>query len=195
MTSEELINAIKYLVTAFGGMTVVCVALITWLGQLSQKRILQNEQHNLSTRLKKIEHELAIEKSTYEHYLELIMNYYSTYYEHYRLCQFACEVELIKNPDGSISNTKRTFNSKLDTFINKWSEQEGKVRLLLPSDILEIHSESIQAFNDVRDAVSKSNNSDDTINNKIEAFKRLHSVKEKMEIALRKFLRTENLLK
>lgn len=52
MTSEELINAIKYLVPAFGGMTVVCVALITWLGQLSQKRILQNEQHNLSTRLK-----------------------------------------------------------------------------------------------------------------------------------------------
>lgn len=195
MTNEEVVNVIEHLLTVFGGITFVCVALITWLGQLYQKRILQNEQHKLSTSLKKLENELALEKSSYEHYLELIMNYYSTYYDHYRLCQHACEADAIRNPDGSITNTKNTFDSQLDVFLKKWSAQEGKVRLLLPTEILEIHEESIQAFNNVRDAVRKFKNSDETKAGKISAFKNLHTVKIKMESSLRIFLRTESLLK
>lgn len=195
MSNDELFILIIELFQLFGGLPVAVVALITFLGVISQKRILQKEQHELSENLKRLENELSLEKSSYDHYLELIMNYYSTYYDHYRLCQYACGADAIRNPDGSITYTKHEFDSKLDAFLNKWSEQEGKIRLLLPAEILNIHENSIQAFNEVKKAVNKFQNSEETRILKIVAFDKLHLVKNEMEKSLRAFLRTESLLK
>lgn len=195
MPNDEIVVLVDELLKIFGGVTIVCVGLITWIGVLFQQRILQKEQHKLSETLQKLQNELELEKSSYEHYLELIMNYYSTYYDHYRLCQHACEADAIKNPDGSITNTKITFDSQLDEFLKKWSAQEGKIRLLLPAEILSTHEESIKAFNEVRAAVNKFKNSNETRAVKLAAFENLHRVKNEMEKLLRAFLRTESLLK
>ena len=195
MPNDEMIILVNELLKLFGGVTIVCVGLITWIGVLFQQRILQKEQHKLSAIIQNLQNELELEKSSYEHYLELIMNYYSTYYDHYRLCQHACEADAIRSPDGSITNTRTIFDSQLDAFLEKWSAQEGKIRLLLPAEILSTHEKSIEAFNEVRAAVSKLNKSNETRAVKLAAFENLHKVKNEMEKLLRAFLRTESLLK
>ncbi|MEI8602638.1 hypothetical protein P4S55_18415 [Shewanella sp. PP-Sp27a-2] len=195
MNENEIVSAIKELLFAFGGVTVVSVALAGWLGSLWQKRILQKEQNTLIQKLESYRHELGLAKTSYDHYLELILDYYNNYYQHYRLCQRACNADVHSQPDGIITNTKDDFDAGLDKFMENWASQEGKIRILLPSELLGLHKRSIDAFNQVKRAVNKFNYDNETRQDKHEAFLQLDTVKTELEYALRKFLRTEELLK
>ncbi len=195
MNEEAVIGIFEVYLGVFGGATVVLVALINWIFSLWQKRILQKEQAILLERIEGVKKELGFEKSSYDHYLGLVMDYYNMYYRHYRLCQRAAFADGHREDDGSITRTKDDFCNGLEAFLSEWVLQEGKMRLLLPSEILDIHEESIKAFNRMKEAVFEFNNSDEARERKIEAFRDVEQVKSRLEASLREFLRTERLLK
>jgi len=169
--------------------------LAGWLGTIWAKRILQNEGAKLNEALEAIKHELSLEKSSYEHYLDLIIEYYRVFYRHYRSCQRAAHADAHRLPDGSITHTKDEFLKSLDSFLEDWSEKEGAIRLLLPKKAMELHEEAVSLFNRFKDAVEEFDSDDHSRQAKQEAFVPIHDLKTRMEEVLREFLRTEKLLK
>ena len=184
MAIEDALALVGAVAVSFGGGAVIVIGLSTYLGDLWAKRILQNEHH-----------ELGLAKSSYDHYLDLILEYYQVFYRHYRMCQRAANADGHRLPDGTITSTQDEFLEALDSFLIDWAAQEGKIRLLLPSRILALHCEAIDSFNVFKRAVEGFRKDDATRQAKVEAFRKVESVKSQLEDALREFLRTEKLLK
>ena len=184
MAIEDALALVGAVVVSFGGGAVIVIGLSSYLGDLWAKRMLQNEQH-----------ELGLAKSSYDRYLDLILEYYQVFYRHYRMCQRAANADAHRLPDGTITFTQDEFLEALDGFLVDWAAQEGKIHLLLPSRILELHGEAIDCFNVFKRAVEGFRKDDTTRQAKVEAFRKVEGVKSKLEDALREFLRTEKLLK
>src|SRR3989344_984075 len=87
MATDDILKIVALILASCGGGAVVVVGLASWLGNLWAGRILQTERGRLDTQLEALRHELGITKSAYEHHLDLILDYYATFYRHYRLCQ------------------------------------------------------------------------------------------------------------
>lgn len=166
------------------GGAVIVIGLSSYLGDLWAKRILQTEHH-----------ELGLAKSSYDHYLDLILEYYQVFYRHYRMCRRAANADGHRLPDGTITSTQDEFFVALDGFLTDWAAKEGKIRLLLPSRILALHDEAIDGFNGFKKAVDAFRKDDKTRQAKMDAFKNVEGIKSRLEEALREFLRTEKLLK
>ncbi|MNY35300.1 hypothetical protein D3C86_1696990 [compost metagenome] len=137
-------------------------------------------------------------KSSYDRYMDFILDYYSAFYRHYRRCQRTAHVDATRYPDGSIIYTRQAFLDELDIFVSEWNASEGKIRLLLPSSVLEIHENAVECFNVFHELVKSQ--PDDIVTEeyrlkRVDAFKNIESVKIDLEIRLREFLRTERLLK
>ena len=184
MGIEDALTLVGAVAVSFGGGAVIVIGLSSYLGDLWAKRILQNEQH-----------ELGLARSSYDHYLDLILEYYQVFYRHYRMCQRAANADGHRLPDGTITSTQHEFLKTLDSFLIDWAAQEGRIRLLLPSRILALHGEAIDGFNVFKRAVEGFRKDDATRQAKVEAFRKIESVKSRLEDALREFLRTEKLLK
>jgi hypothetical protein len=184
MTLEDAFMLVGVAAASFGGGAAIVTALIRWLADFFSKRTLQRDLH-----------ELGLAKASYDHYLDLILEYYRTFYKHYRLCQRAANADGHRQPDGQITYTQEDFAAGLDTFLVDWAAQEGKIRLLLPSRILAIHEEAIDCFNQFKRTIDQFRKNDATRKQKEEAFAAVGSVKSRMEDALRQLLRTEKLLK
>jgi hypothetical protein len=196
MGMQDAFTLIAGVAVSFGGGAAIVIALSGYLADLWAKRALQREGSELHAKLEEFKHELSLAKSSYDHYLDLILEYYRVFYRHYRMCQRAASSDAVRAiPDGPIVFTKDEFFSNLEVFLAEWDAQEGKIRLLLPAKLLELHSEAIDAFNDFKDAVADFRKDDPTRKAKEEAFSKVERVKIQVETALREFLRTENLLK
>lgn len=180
---------------AFGGWAVVVAALTHYFADLFARRALQREAARFSERLADLSHELKLRESSYEKHLDLLLDYYSIFYRHYRLCQNATNQDAHKYPDGNIVKTKDVFFEQLDHYLSESKAQEGKARLVLPVHLLELHEESIAAFNEFKDAMKQTKYDEAFYESKIKAFAKIHSVKQRLEAGLREFLRTEHLLK
>ncbi len=192
----ETLRHISATVAKAVGLSVAIVGgLVVWLGRLWLRRILQSENAEHSRRLEELKHDLALGKSTYDQYLELILSYYSTFYRHYRLCQRAANADGHRQPDGTITSTKDDFFDGLDAYLAEVKEREGALRLLLPSGILAIHERSLGAFNEFKHAVDGFKKTDETRERKRKAFQKVDNIKTELEGAIREFLRVENLLK
>lgn len=196
MSTEDLLRVVGLVLATFGGGAVIVVGLASWLGQLWATRILQGEKAKLDTNLESIRHELGITKSAYEHHLDLVLDYYATFYQHYRLCQRTAASDAHRTlPDGQITHTKDEFIAALDGFIAKWAAQEGRIRLLLPARLLAIHEEAVVQFNEFKRAVWAFTPEEPMPRQKELVFRRIEDTKSRLETALRDYLRTENLLK
>ena len=195
MTLSDLLLVVSAVAVSFGGGAVIVIGLSGWLGNLWAKRILQNESAVLQINLEQLRHEMALSKSSYEHYLDLILNYYSTFYRHYRLCQRTANADAHRKTDGEITYTKEEFLSKLDQFLKDWNNQEGHIRLLLPAKLLAVHEDAIKCFNEFKRIIDAFQHDGESHEKKKTAFRAIDEVKSRMEDLLREFLRTENLLK
>jgi len=196
MTVQDALTLIGAIAVSFGGGAAIVVGLSTYLADLYAKRTLQREGAEIQKSLEAIKHELGLEKSSYEHYLDWILEYYRVFYRHYRLCQRTASADAHRAlPGGLISDTRDEFFSKLDGFLADWAEQEGRIRLLLPGKLLQLHGEAIDCFNDFKDAVDGFRKDDKTRQAKVDAFAKVENVKTRLESALREFLRTERLLR
>jgi hypothetical protein len=195
MNFEDILKLLGSVAISFGGGAVIVVALSGWLADLWAKRILQHEDASLKEKIEDLRHELGLAKSSYDHYLDLILEYYRVFFRHYRSCQRADSADAHRQPDGKITFTKDEFLSDLDTFLVDWAAQEGKIRLLLPSRILALHTEAVDCFNRFKRAIDDFCEDEESHIEKKEAFLAVHDVKSRMEESLREFLRTEKLLK
>ena len=194
MTTEELIKIVGLILASFGGGAAIIIALSSWLGNLWAKRILQHERGRIEAELAAIRHELSIVRTSYEHHLNLLLNYYDTFWRHYRMCQEAANVDATRDRDGNITDTKDKFLNALGSFLEEWLSKEGQIRLILPEPLMECHEAAINAFNRFRDAIDAFDTSPETRQEKEDAFLEIHSIKDNMEEGLRKFLRTERFL-
>lgn len=195
MALSDALTLIAAVTLSFGGGAAMVIALSGWLGDLWAKRILQRERASLQGQLEELKHELGLAKSSYEHYVDLILDYYKIFYRHYRMCQRTAHADAHSQPGGEITYTKDEFLTALDTFLSDSAAQEGAIRLLLPAKALELHSEAIDCFNKFKSAVDRFKGTDQTRKAKKDAFLAIESVKSRMETTLREFLRTEKLLK
>lgn len=195
MSLEDTLTLLGAVAVSFGGGAAIVIALSGWLADLWAKRTLQREQASMQEKLEELRLELSLAKSSYDHYLDLILDYYRVFYRHYRLCQRTANADAIRETDGRISYTKDEFLAALDEFLVDWAAQEGKIRLLLPFTVLVLHCEAVDCFNRFKQAVDGFQENEETRKEKMDAFLAVDSVKSKMEEALRDFLRTEHLLK
>lgn len=195
MTIGEILTVASTVTLSFGGGAVIVIGLSGWLGNIWAKRILQNESAALQRKLEELRHEMALTKSSYEHYLDLILNYYSTFYRHYRLCQRTASADAHRTPDGEITHTKDEFLAQIDQFLREWADQEGRIRLLLPAKIMSVHEDAIKCFNDFKRAIDAFKHDEESHEKKKVTFRAVDEVKSRMEVLLREFLRTEQLLK
>lgn len=180
---------------AFGGWAVVVAALTHFLAETFAKRALQREAAKFSEKLADLGHELKLRESAYAKHLDLLLDYYSTFYRHYRLCQNAANQDAHQLPDGSIIKTKDVFFEQLDHYLSESKAQEGKARLVLPAHLLALHEESISVFNEFKNTMKRTMYDEVFHESKSQTFAKLHSTKERLEDGLREFLRTEHLLK
>lgn len=191
-----MMGLVAAVAASFGTGAAVVIGLSRWLGGLWASRILQNERAGFERALSDHVHELGLAKSSYDRYLELILDYYSMFYEQYRFCQRVSAADAYRHKETGITvHTKGEFLSKLDEILEEWARREGKIRLLLPSAILEIHMEAISAFNAFKRSVEEFDTTHETRAAKEQAFVEVDRVKKCMESSLRAFLRTEHLLK
>ena len=181
---EDLPTALLAVLGAFGGWAVIVAALTHYLGNLFAKRTLQREAERFTSKLTNFGHELKIRESSYDKHLDLLLSYYAAFYRHYRICQNATNYDAHRFEDGTIINTRDTF----------WNNLEGSARLLLPSSLLELHEESVAAFNAFKDVMKRTTYDDKYQSDKREAFSRILVIQAKLEDGLRKYLRTEHML-
>lgn len=196
MGIQDALTLLGAVALSFGGGAAVVIALSSYLADMWAKRTLQREGSGLQAKLEEFKHELGLARSSYDHYLDLILEYYRVFYRHYRMCQRTAGADAHRTlPDGPIVFTKDEFLNNLGAFLVEWGAQEGKIRLLLPAKLLELHAEAMEAFNEFKDSVAEFRKDGPTRKAKEDAFLTIESVKVRMESALREFLRTENLLK
>ena len=190
----ELSSLLLQVLALFGGWTVVVAGLVYYIGDLHAKRVLLREASKLSEQVAALGHELSLRQSSYERHLDLILAYYSSFYRHYRACQAAAERDAIELPDGKRVSMKDQFFEQLKDYLARSAQDEGQLRLILPSKVLAIHSETIRVFNEFKRVMERNLYDEDFHIGKTSAFLELHELKEQLESALREFLRTEHLL-
>ena len=118
----------------------------------------------------------------------LILDYYATFYRHYRLCQRTASADAHRElPDSEIKYTRDEFIDSLDAFIADWTAQEGKIRLLLPAALLVIHDEAIVKFNEFKRAVEAFTPAEPIPRKKALVFGEIEQIKSKLEEGLEIF--------
>lgn len=194
VTPDEISNLLLKVLSAFGGWTVVVGALFYYLGDMFSKRTLQREASALSRQVTALGHELSLRKSSYDKHLDLLLEYYSSFYRHYRACQAAAEKDAVELTDGTRVSMKDRFFEELDDYLARSAIAEGKIRLILPANALKLHGETIRVFNEFKRVMQRKLYDDEFHNKKASIFAELHLLKDELEKALREFLRTEHLL-
>lgn len=196
MTLQEFLSWIGAAVVAIGGVGAIVVAVTKWLGDFWAQELLQKHSAVLEADLEKVRHDLSLAKASYDHRLGLILDYYAFFYRHYRLCQRTASADAHRQlPDGPVVYTKDAFLNTVDQFIVDWSNQEGRIRLLLPTPLLALHEEAVECFNKFKQAVDKFSIEDyEAQRRKEKAFEAVEDLKKRFESGLRSFLRTEKLL-
>ena len=184
------------ILTSLGGGALIVAALFQWLGELTAKRIIQKEQGEILKSIEELKQELGLMKSNYEKNAEWIIEFYSMFYRHYQLASRVARADIIKHPDKPDENTKNNYMDQVDKLAEEWNRKQGVARILLPSNILELHETSIEKFNDFKDSVKGFDCNNPKSRTKVEdCFQEIHRLKDEMENRVRQYLRSEELAK
>lgn len=139
--------------------------------------------------------EYAIRKSFYKNNISIILKFYSIHYAYYRLCQQVTLPDIIIDQSGNRISAKEYFKNNLGRIIKDLADIEGKIRLILPKDILEVHDLLLIDFNTFRDTMYSYNNPEDKPKEKlITNFKKIDKSKINLEKLLKKYLRSEKII-
>lgn len=178
---------IERLVSIFGGVAAITLA---FFGKSILIRIASKYNEKTLTKLEEVKTEMAFSQKSYESQLPFIVDYYTLFYEHYRSCQQYADSEIIRHPDTEDNCTKILFENSLDQFIIDWKKIEPRIRLILPRDAYILHNEVTESFNQFnRESKKLSSNCFDQKKKLRELFSDIHSIKERIELLLREYLR------
>lgn len=184
------------IIASLGGAGALIIALSSYIGKLWASKILEADRQKYQQELQKLIHNLSVRKTAYEKYLDLIVNYHDLIYKHYRLCQQTEHADIIRHPEQGEYSTKEDFMEKIDNFVEEMGSVEGKLRIILPQEILDIHNELVGDFNEFKDIVKKFDNSSESSDrHKLnEAMKNIVSRQKLLEQSIRNLLRTQDVL-
>ena len=184
------------ILVSLGGAGAVLIALSSYLGKIWASKILESDRQKYQRELEQLTHSLSIRKTAYDRYLDLIVSYHDVIYKHYRLCQQTEHADIIRHPERGEYKTKEKFISKIDDFVEEVRAVEGKLRIILPEAILEIHNELVGEFNEFKHILDNYNNSteSDDRHRLHEAMSKIVSRQKQLEQSLRNLLRTQNVL-
>ena len=179
--------------SAIGGTSLTIFLGRKWIEKKFSEN-LEEFKSNLVKELDIIRHELNLIRSSFEGNIEYVFEYFSIFYRYYRLCQEAALVDIVKTKEGKFLKTRERFIDNLDQVVEEWMLIEGRIRLILPDNIVVIHEKSIEAFNAFRGLVKSYKKEQDKPRKELEsAFKEVHKIKDEMASALRTYLRTEKM--
>ncbi|KKK85211.1 hypothetical protein LCGC14_2775560, partial [marine sediment metagenome] len=123
MNYEDIFKIFGLVVASLSTSAVVVIALSSWLGKLWMGRILQEEKAAIDKQLGAIRHELELTQSSYEHHLDLILDYYALVYKHYQKCQRAAHADAyLALPDGDITPSREEYLDSLNEIIQEWRD-------------------------------------------------------------------------
>lgn len=151
-----------------------------------------------------LKHEHLLINHTYELFVENIMEYYSTFYEHYIRCSRTANYDTYIPKGGVPIGTSDIFEDHLEDFSIKWNNQLGKIKILLPNTLLKLHTIIELQLNEFRDIVMNRNNYliNQTTKNAyrqeykdklVDIFKKIDKSKNQMENEIRRILKVNKL--
>jgi len=196
MDLKSIFEISSAIILSLGGAGGLIIALSSYIGKLWASKILEADRQKYHQELQKLTHNLSVRKTAYETYLDFIVNYHALIYKHYRLCQQTEYADIIRHPEQGEYSTKEEFMKKIDNFVDDVNSIEGKLRIILPEEILYIHNELVGEFNEFKDIVKTFDNSADSGDrHKLnEAMKNIASRQKSLEQSIRNLLRTQDVL-
>jgi hypothetical protein len=169
-------------------------SLFRWLGDITAKRILQNEQNVVLIQIEELRKELGLTALSYDKHVHHVVDYYAMFYRHYQLCQSTSHADILRWPDREDLDTKKDFLSKIDGFAEDWNSRQGLLRLILPRPILSIHEQIISALNTFKDKVQNFDRSAPNSHKELQqSFVKIDDLKQQLEASLRDHLRTDKI--
>ena len=128
--------------------------------------------------------------------MDLVVDYYAKFWKHFQLCKrAACSEQTRDRVTGEMKDTRDMYLDRIEVELKEWRDFEGRIRLLLPLELLEIHQEAIGKFNELNDAIYEYDGSNELADKKRAVFEELAEIKIQLEDGLRNYLRTESLIK
>lgn len=169
--------------------------LVVLVKYLAVPAIMERLKTSLSRELESFRQELGLAKVTYDQHLTLLLDYYNRIYKHYRQCQEAASWDIVVHPATGERDPKDNYLDVIDKFKGQWDTDEGKIRLLLPTRLLDCHQAVISAINDFTRACKDYSPDDDDSKEAVKkAFHPVDKAIQSLEVGLRDYLRTEKLL-
>ena len=160
---------------------------------LSLEKMLERIRQDFRKELVNVKHEFGLVKSSYDKYLDKILEYYSAIYRLYKLCQNVVNYQESHFPSGDVKSTKQQYDENLNEFVDQCRMHSGIMRLILPEEIIKADENVTKSFNFFKNQFQLY--SELTEDKKLTAaFKEIDKQKNELESQLRKLLRTEKLL-
>jgi len=160
---------------------------------LSLEKMLERIRQDFRKELVNVKHEFGLVKSSYDKYLDKILEYYSAIYRLYILCQNVVTYEKSHFPSGDVKSTKQQYDENLNEFVDQCRMHSGIMRLILPEEIIKADENLTKSFNFFKNQFQLY--SELTEDKKLTAaFKEIDKQKNELESQLRNLLRTEKLL-
>ena len=146
--------------------------------------------------LAKLNSEYDIRRSFYENNINIIFEYYTIFYQYYRLCQKTATVDIIRDRHGKEISTRDLLINGIVKFVDSILEIESKIQLILPDNILSLHEESIKQFNAFRNVMKSYNLEHEKPKDDLKAkFELIDKQKDLIRNSLKEYLRSEKVLK
>ncbi len=179
---------------SLGGGGAIVIGLVRWLGEITAKRILQNEKNVILLQIEELRKKLGLTALNYDKHVHHVVDYYAMFYRHYQLCQRTSYADILRRPDREDIDTKKDFLGKIDDFADDWNARQGLLRLILPNAIMVIHEQIISAINDFNEKVQAFDNSKQSTRDDLkQSFIKIDSLKKQLEAGLRNHLRTDKI--
>ena len=168
--------------------------LVTSIPTLILGLILAFWKKSLQEKLEFVKNEFIIIQTSFSNNYTVIMEYYSTFFKHYRDCQNVAYKDIIDYPDGSSKTTEKIFWDNLDDWVENVNKNEAKIKLILSEHILQINEQSISVFNEFRNLVRSYDGITEKPKNLLHSkFVEIDNIKKNLAKELKTYLRTEKL--
>ncbi|MFH1212738.1 MAG: hypothetical protein V1681_01495 [Candidatus Neomarinimicrobiota bacterium] len=156
--------------------------------------IIELFKHKFQIKEDLYKNELTIIHTTFSNNYSLIIDFYSSFYKHYRLCQRVTNHDIVTYLDGKTESLRQIFLKTIDTNIEEIKKYDPKIRLILPKRISEIYDKCLIAFNDLRDIIIEYKDTPDLPKGEMKkTFIRIDELKSLLEKELQNYLRIEKL--
>ncbi len=191
--------------------SVITTYLVTRSKNLAQKKDIEDLtrkaeaiKSDFQKNIESLRHEHSLIDNTYRLFVKNIIEYYSFFYQHYIKCSRTVNYD-IYIPKGSLPlSSSDIFEEHLENFSIKWNNQLGKVKLLFPDGLLELHTKIELQFNEFRDIVMNrekylldkavKNSFNEEYKNKLKSiFSKINECKNKIEKEIRNILKINKL--